>query len=244
MSQKPSSKRVDWTRDELILALDVYFSFSYPFRDKGASKAIEELSLLLRQLPIHPERLAIKKFRNVNGVRLKLANLQYHDPEVLGGSPHGNKLDKVVFDEFCHDHARLREFAAAIREGAMELNSADAPAVEDEDMTAVEGQILFRVHKLRERDQGIVKRRKAQVLKREGRLHCEVCAFDFVRKYGELGADFIECHHVKPLSQLQSSERTKLSDLALVCANCHRMLHRTKPVGSIEALRALIEQQQ
>ena len=53
-------------------------------------------------------------------------------------------------------------------------------------------------------------------------LKCEICDFSFIDKFG---VDFIECHHKTPISQSGVTETT-LSDLGLVCANCHRMLHR------------------
>ncbi|WP_405140686.1 HNH endonuclease [Sphaerisporangium sp. NBC_01403] len=51
---------------------------------------------------------------------------------------------------------------------------------------------------------------------------------DFERPYGDCGAGYIECHHVIPLHQAGEG-LTKLADLALICANCHRMIHRRTP---------------
>ncbi|EOW9267990.1 HNH endonuclease [Vibrio cholerae] len=38
----------------------------------------------------------------------------------------------------------------------------------------------------------------------------------------------MEAHHIIPLSELCSVDgsKTRLEDLAIVCSNCHRMLHR------------------
>lgn len=58
---------------------------------------------------------------------------------------------------------------------------------------------------------------------------CMVCGFDFERTYGLLGKDYIEVHHIRPLSDQQEEvEIDPENDLICVCANCHRMLHRTK----------------
>ncbi|GAE32694.1 hnh endonuclease [Halalkalibacter hemicellulosilyticusJCM 9152] len=59
-----------------------------------------------------------------------------------------------------------------------------------------------------------------------GRLFCEICNFDFYKKYGELGGDFIEGHHTIPVSELEEGHKTNVKDIVLVCSNCHRMLHR------------------
>jgi 5-methylcytosine-specific restriction enzyme A len=58
--------------------------------------------------------------------------------------------------------------------------------------------------------------------------------------YGELGRGHAECHHTLPLSEAAFVRKTRLRDLAIVCANCHRMLHRGRPRISVEALRELM----
>lgn len=68
-----------------------------------------------------------------------------------------------------------------------------------------------------------------------GRLECEVCGFDFATRYGDLGTGFIEAHHILPLAAAGPAT-TRLADLALVCSNCHRMLHRAKPWMTPEEL--------
>jgi predicted HNH restriction endonuclease len=61
-----------------------------------------------------------------------------------------------------------------------------------------------------------------------GRLKCEVpgCGFDFEAVYGELGRDYAQVHHLNPLGDRTTPSQTKLADLAVVCANCHAMIHR------------------
>lgn len=61
-----------------------------------------------------------------------------------------------------------------------------------------------------------------------------------LRTYGEVGKDFIECHHTVPVSELTEGMKTKLSDMALVCSNCHRMLHRKRPWLRLSDLKALL----
>ena len=62
----------------------------------------------------------------------------------------------------------------------------------------------------------------------EGKLVCEVprCGFDFYRKYGDLGYGYAHVHHLIPLAKTGKEKTTKLDDLAIVCANCHAMIHR------------------
>ena len=71
---------------------------------------------------------------------------------------------------------------------------------------------------------------------------CEVCGFNFSTKYGDLGAGYCEVHHLIPLSERSELEwtqnlRTRIEDVAVLCANCHRMVHRQRPALSLDALR-------
>jgi 5-methylcytosine-specific restriction protein A len=100
--------------------------------------------------------------------------------------------------------------------------------------------MLTRLHRVRERNREIVRRRKEQAMARLGRLACEACGFDFAERYGERGWGFVECHHTRPVHTLRPGERTRLADLALLCANCHRMIHARRPWLSLHELRALL----
>jgi 5-methylcytosine-specific restriction enzyme A len=58
---------------------------------------------------------------------------------------------------------------------------------------------------------------------------CYICKFDFHERYGSLGKDFIEVHHVIPLSQLNGEYSIDpIQDLRPLCSNCHSMIHRRK----------------
>ncbi|MEA2063616.1 MAG: HNH endonuclease [Gemmatimonadota bacterium] len=236
-------KNPPWARDELILALDLYFKHN-PSHVSKSHHAIISLSQLLNSLPIHKGPPDSRKFRNPNGVYMKLCNFLRFDPEYKGvGLKKGSKLERHIWDEFCNDRERLRKIAVAITEmSKIERNSKGGvvPDVDDDEGVS-EGKLLMQNHKIRERNPKIIKRKKDSVLKMNGRFRCEVCQFDFEETYGIRGQGFIECHHKKPLADLKRSEKIKLSDLALVCSNCHRMLHRGETVISIEELVSIIK---
>lgn len=124
-----------------------------------------------------------------------------------------------------------------------------APKDEDERSGYIqfgeEGRYKVRIHKTRERDGAAPRAKKAEAMRMYGKLECEVCNFTFSDKYGSHGADFIECHHREPLALL-GPEKTRiiiLEELALVCANCHRMLHRND-WPAIEVLRSRLTKSQ
>lgn len=93
---------------------------------------------------------------------------------------------------------------------------------------ADEGNQLYVTHKTYERNSELPKMKKHITLEKVGSLKCEICDFDFYEKYGEHGKGFMECHHIYPVSKMEKGDKTKIDDLALVCANCHRMIHREK----------------
>jgi 5-methylcytosine-specific restriction endonuclease McrA len=81
-----------------------------------------------------------------------------------------------------------------------------------------------------------------------GHLACSVCSFDFSAVYGERGRGYIEIHHQKPIFQYEEQDTAKfliqaLQNVAPVCSNCHRMIHREKNAPMpVEELRHLVEQ--
>ncbi len=95
--------------------------------------------------------------------------------------------------------------------------------------SVTEGTLQLKSHYRRERSRKLISLKKDQYKMLNGLLRCEVCGLSFVEIYPKsLGEDFIEVHHKIPLSQIENIIRTTLDDLLLVCANCHRMIHRTK----------------
>lgn len=229
-----------WTRDELILALELYFK-EPSARGSKTHPGVIDLSEILNHLPIRPPAKSGATYRNPNGVGLKLSNFLQHDPEYDGaGMKHGGKLDAEIWDEFANDRDRLYRVAEAIRTNSGTVEATEVGSAVSDDEEASEGRVLTRVHKARERNRGLVKKKKAKVIADTGKLECGICGFDFADKYGTVGEGFAECHHTKPVSTLKPSEKTKLSELAIVCANCHRMLHRAKPWLSIGELKFVI----
>ena len=103
-----------------------------------------------------------------------------------------------------------------------------------------EGRVVERLHRARERNSRVVALAKQRRLKIAGVLACDCCGFDFSEVYGGLGAGFIEAHHTLPVSEMGEGHTTRTGDLALVCSNCHRMLHRARPWLGLEQLRDVL----
>ncbi|MBD8489193.1 HNH endonuclease [Echinicola sp. CAU 1574] len=235
-----------WHRDEIILALDLYYSLE-PGQIHGRNPAVIELSELLNRLPIFDIKPDAVKFRNPNGVGLKLSNFLAIDPEYHGkGMQSFSKLDEQVFNEFDGKRYELKKIANSIRNAVKDVNLSNKlykiPENEEESgFVFKEGKVLYKLHKYRERNSKLVLKKKSQHLQKYGSLDCEACDFNFQVKYGDLGAGYIECHHKVALSDFDGRVDTRLEDLALVCSNCHRMLHKSFETLSVGNLKSLIK---
>jgi 5-methylcytosine-specific restriction endonuclease McrA len=107
-----------------------------------------------------------------------------------------------------------------------------------------EGRIKqIKNHFVRERNYKIVQDKRKSILNLTRKLECEICGFDFFRNYGELGKNYCEIHHIKPLAESEDKVITKLEDLAVLCSNCHRIIHRTNPFKTVSEFKEYYKNQ-
>ena len=70
---------------------------------------------------------------------------------------------------------------------------------------------------------------------------CSVCGMNFQALYGDLGKEYIQVHHIKPLHTIGKQYRLDpINDLRPVCANCHAMIHRYNQNLSIDELKKIM----
>lgn len=238
------SRNPDWNKDEIILALDLYFT--NPANPPGKdSAAVGDLSALLNKMHRLTGATASETFRNENGVYLKMMNLRALDPAYIAqgkvGMKAGGALERVVWDEYDGRRSDLAADAKAIRDAIGQANEKIVRALPvAEPYEGEEGGVIIRLHKRYERDRRLVAE-KRKAAKTAGQFRCEVCEFDFAETYGDLGLEFIEIHHINPVHMMTPGAKTKLSDLALLCANCHRMAHRRRRPLTLKELRASLK---
>ncbi|MFF7921764.1 HNH endonuclease [Streptomyces mirabilis] len=241
--QVKAIKNPDWARDEIILACHLVMENGWKGLDAQDSRVVE-LSDLLQLLPIHAEAERNEKFRNCNGVARKTFDIATRHPAYQGKPTNGGALDIAVLQEFLARPGEMTDAARLIRQGITTGELQSLPPTEeefDDDYSAPEGRLLMRRHRARERNKSLRRKKIASVLRQGGRLACEACGFDFEEVYGDRGAGYIECHYVVPLHETGEGQ-TKLSDLALICANCHQMIHRRAPWTTPSELRLSIQQ--
>ncbi|MDE0591591.1 HNH endonuclease [Halocynthiibacter sp. C4] len=236
-------KNPDWTRDELILATQFYKQH----RPSIPGKSHPELIALSEEIRAVASCLNLRggeTFRNAAGVYMKLMELRKYDPGYLGKGL-GRKQRRIEKECWDLSDLVLRQAAQRIRE-TMDLFNLEGITVEelnggdDDETEALEGRLASRVHRYRERSQKIVHEKKRSFHAKHGALFCEACGFNFETVYGARGEHFIECHHTLPVSEMEAAAKTKLNELALLCANCHRMVHAKRPWLSVEELREIL----
>ncbi|MDG1154243.1 MAG: HNH endonuclease [Alphaproteobacteria bacterium] len=237
-------KKKLWTNDELILSMALYLESKSKYKDIPANAPeLQDLSDLFRKLYISLGEQLTEKTRSAKSIYARMQNFKSVDPDYLGkGLVGGGKGFRNIWNEYYNNQQDLFSIANSIKKNLMELSSEKQikilPPAEFEE-EAFEGRLLSRIHNYKERNKKIVKTKKEWAMDNFGKLECESCNFDFAVKYGILGTGFIECHHIKPISSLHEKSKTKLEDLALVCSNCHRMIHRKKPWKTIQEMKSL-----
>jgi hypothetical protein len=113
---------------------------------------------------------------------------------------------------------------------------------DDPEYAAYEGD-QRRLYVLHRRRESSLRKKKiaAALIENAGALRCEVpgCGFDFKVRYGKLGEGFAHVHHKKPLSEAPlEGQKVSLKELAVVCANCHAMIHVGGQCRPLEGLIA------
>lgn len=161
------------------------------------------------------------------------------NPDPTLAVPHPSSTTTKAAPTTETDQSRLGESSNLKGSGTGE--AADDIPPEDDESAFPEGVAAYKLHRQLERDGEFSRRVKRTRLKTLGKLECEVCHFDFVRTYGLLGLGYIEAHHRIPVHKLGGVTPTNEKDLALVCSNCHRMLHRSNPQFTVEELRSRIK---
>lgn len=238
--EEPKPRQLSWLEAELILACDLMVRNDWKHVRATDPRAVE-LSALLQTLPLYPMEWRHHNFRNPNSVQHKTYDIEAQLPHYKGKPKKGGELDREVLQAFLNRTEEMQAEAESIRAGLKAGDLVDLPPVpdlDDEEATR-EGRLLLRRHLARERNPKLRLKKINAVLAEHGCLACEVCEFDFERTYGERGSRYAEVHHLTPL-HVTGPTSTRLQDLAILCANCHRMIHRGSRWMTPPELRALV----
>jgi len=172
-------------------------------------------------MPYHRDASKNANFRNPDGVAFKLMNIR----QVATGRGLANvsRTDRIVWEEYGHQPDRVASLANSIRDGMTVLEGLDAAEDAAEIEEFREGRLLTLLHYRRERDGKL--RGKLLDARRASGLRCEICGLERPELSPDLQEALFETHHIQPLA-LTGDTRTRVADLALLCACCHRIIHR------------------
>jgi 5-methylcytosine-specific restriction protein A len=207
----------NWSRDETILALHLFQQLDGNV-PSPKSKEIKDLSEVLRSLPYHAEAAKQSTFRNPDGVGFKLMNIR----QVATGKGLGNvsRMDRQIWAEYGAREDEVHRIANAIKAGIATVGSEQIPEIEQE---LPEGRLLTALHTRRERNPKV--RKMLLDDRRSAGLRCEICDLARPDLEESLQEAMFEAHHLVPLAEA-GERKTKLADLAMLCACCHRLMHR------------------
>ena len=217
---------ISFTRDEVILTLDVlYFSGEKHLNENAPS--IIALCSLLQDLPIHPHENRNQIFRNPHGVSKQIAGFRRscetgnHNPSI------GSMFFTVAF-EYEDKKNELHEIAEAIRRNQAYFKSSFGSI--DEGDGFPEGALLAHMHRL------IEKRSEQKISKAD---HCAICQLEPKSLYQPCG-DLLQLHLTVDPKAMDGAKKYSLSDFITVCPTCHAALHRYRPWLGRENREALL----
>jgi len=146
-------------------------------------------------------------------------------------------LSEAQFVEDLHEALRLYDLLS----GTENIPIGTIGAEDDEqDNEFIEDYAAFRQHKRIERNAKLA----AKVKKVHGFV-CQACKFDFSKMYPAIEKNrYIEAHHLVPVADLKGQRVRKdpQSDFAVLCANCHRMIHRFPEPWNLDSFRLAIDE--
>lgn len=164
-----------------------------------------------------------------------------------------NKINESYYKEINEKIEKIDKFNELLEENKIqeseEIEENDEKSNENKKAEIIidngEGEITHLLEGKKYKKEVNVYKRSKEIRDKVVELHgttCEVCGFDFEKTYGWWGKDYIEVHHIDPISQWEGEKEPDIEkDFAVLCANCHRMIHRRHDETlSIEELKMKI----
>ena len=204
-----------FTRDEVILALDVLYS-SEKQRVSADSEAMIDLSALLNRLPIHPPENRRTDFRSTTGVSTQLHRFR----RSLISGKNNDSIGLLFFQillEFEGRFDELHSIADAIRKNEPSFSAEFGSRTEDSGFP--EGILLGHLHRLIEIRDGA----KAPIGD-----HCEICSLKPELYYQPCG-ELLQQHLLVSPIEMDGKKRYAANCFIMVCPNCHAALHCLRP---------------
>ena len=118
-----------------------------------------------------------------------------------------------------------------------EVKTVDSTEAEDEEQERYEGRLTEAKVLRRQRNRAA----RQQCLEASG-YTCYVCGFNFEKTYGDIGKNFLEVHHTKPLATYDDEHPIPQSELVALCSNCHSMVHSKREELDVNELKEMLQE--
>lgn len=207
---------IDYYRPSLINADKVF-------------KAIPNVDNFIKKHNLGDKLLFIKDVNDARSVKHFLLSYRSF---AMGGTISANDYKVIVLEryiDFLSDSNRQITTIASPHERKM---------LDDKLQETTEGMMKEVVFFRRQRNRAI----RNQCAARDN-YTCRVCGFNFEKAYGERGKEFIEVHHLKPLSSYDDMHDIELDDLISLCSNCHSMIHLGGDLKTPDDLKKIMKEQ-
>jgi len=224
-----------WAEDELLIVLDLYLEHRRVLEE--TDPRVIAASDLLNRLPLHPQA-GTPGFRTPDAVVLRMANYRSYDPSTAAkGMTNAGRRAEQVWQRYADTPVVVHDLVTSIRAVAEsvgpEYDAAKAPEPDEGDV--LEGRLIYRLHRRRERHPALRARKLKELDKAGTRPACEVCGLVPESVFGPGSDQVLECHHLRPLRLGERS--TRLADVALLCATCHRAIHAKGLLVNVQVMR-------
>ena len=200
------------------------------FKNKKSGGCLKECPAWGKCRAYGPDKTICSDNWKESSVTLENLNILFH---IYNEFDHYNQNDQP---EFTNESKSIKDLRQFISSETQKIIKKENSGVKEEDEVGLGTEDLrkVKIHKRAERNQGLAK--KAKIV--HG-YKCQACDFDFQKIYGDIGKEYIEAHHLNPISNLKGKivELDPKNDFGVLCANCHRMIHRTLDVGSINEFK-------
>lgn len=220
-------------------------------------------AVLQKELPkilaVTGEDAEILDGRTDNKFSQKVRNLKSHDTlESLGYAIYKNKeftiteqgrealrLNKDSLKYLINNNFKWEDTADALNNLTNNLGKFEEF---DEDIVITEGIDAYLLSKKYTRSQKLRNQAIEFYSQKNNGLFCDICRFDFKEVYGNPAKGYIEMHHLKPIYMYRDGDEQKTIDKAIsnlipVCANCHRVIHRSRPPYPINEVKGFYQAQ-
>lgn len=224
-------------------------SYIYLSMNQGTTSVYEEFAPASRALSVLRDRAAIMRAR-LPEYRDRFDAEPIHLKDTGGlpkgyeaGHAFGRSYDPTQLpseQELKADLAAMvRLYSALTARGGLDAGIFEDAGGDDFALGSNSTVIERRRYRLHNR----IERANLDKVKKAHGYRCAVCEFNFVERYGEIGKNFIEAHHLTPMSSLPEDKPVSmraLEDFAVLCSNCHRMIHRLDDPADLDGLRGLL----